>query len=282
MPGEENLRKLLASPFPVEVKDADIRTYFSQFGEIEAIEIKQRETKCLAHITFTTEAAVDATMKSFIHYLPSGKGDQKKKLFVRRRLQPGPDVTTLYVSGIGETKKGDLLDYFTKFGTVENVELRKDRKTSENIAFVRFACFDSVDKLVLMKTHTVAGKAVKVERSRNEPPPLSKRMMQFTGEVVMPAAVVGAVIGKGGTRLSKVQGVCDVVININEVQDQPRLSVATILGSEQRKVQRAVEMLSQSIREATERLPKPQGMGEMQRKIRVDLSGGLLDGANAF
>lgn len=59
--------------------------------------------------------------------------------------------TKAYISGIRDIHtEQDLTDYFSKFGTVEKVDIMEDRVTKQKrgFAFVTFDDYDAVDRIV--------------------------------------------------------------------------------------------------------------------------------------
>jgi RNA recognition motif-containing protein len=59
--------------------------------------------------------------------------------------------TKAYISGIrNEHSESDLLNYFSKFGEVESVEIIVDHVTNQKrgFAFVTFTDYDCVDRVV--------------------------------------------------------------------------------------------------------------------------------------
>jgi len=79
------------------------------------------------------------------------------------------DDRKLFVGGLSwDTYEKDLKEYFTKFGEVENVNLKKDPYTqkSRGFAFVLFTSQDSLDKILNGSGHVIKGKRIDPKRAK--------------------------------------------------------------------------------------------------------------------
>ena len=60
-------------------------------------------------------------------------------------------IKKIFVGGIKEdTEEGQLREYFESFGKIDSVDIITDKETKKNrgFAFITFADYDTVDKLV--------------------------------------------------------------------------------------------------------------------------------------
>jgi len=90
---------------------------------------------------------------------------------------PKNDEAKLFVGGLSwETQQKDLKDYFSKFGEVQEVNLKIDPTTgrSRGFAFVQFTSADAVGKVVSGNPHTINNKQVDAKRAN--PKPLNKKI----------------------------------------------------------------------------------------------------------
>jgi len=82
------------------------------------------------------------------------------------------DSRKLFVGGLSwDTYENDLKEYFSKYGTVENVNLKKDPYTqkSRGFAFVLFKDMEPLDKVLDGSTHEIKGKKVDPKRAKSRP-----------------------------------------------------------------------------------------------------------------
>jgi|ERR1712133_29775 len=86
--------------------------------------------------------------------------------------QAREDSRKLFIGGLSwDTYENDLKDYFSKYGTVENVNLKKDAYTqkSRGFAFVLFKDTETLDKILDGTPHTIKGKKVDPKRAKSRP-----------------------------------------------------------------------------------------------------------------
>lgn len=79
------------------------------------------------------------------------------------------DDRKIFVGGLGHnTLEGDLKEYFSEFGTVESVNLKKDGSSgrSRGFAFVLFSTIEAVDKVIQVGQHTIKGKTSEPKRAK--------------------------------------------------------------------------------------------------------------------
>ena len=84
-------------------------------------------------------------------------------------------IKKVFVGGIkDDTTEEHLMEYFSKFGSVESVDIITDKETKKKrgFGFVSFDDYDPVDQIVLMKLHLVNGHRCEVKKA------LSKQDMQ--------------------------------------------------------------------------------------------------------
>merc|ERR1719402_523901 len=118
-----------------------------------------QKSRGFGFITYACSTMVDACQKARPHTLDN-KVVECKRAVPRDDTNPvnHQTVKKLFVSGIKkELTEDDLRNYFKDFGTLEEVDVIKDRDTQENrgFAFVTFDDYDPVDKLVILKSHQI-------------------------------------------------------------------------------------------------------------------------------
>jgi len=95
--------------------------------------------------------------------------DLKTDAAVNGENNPKEDDRKIFIGGLGyNTVENDLKEYFTSFGEVENVNLKKDPVTgrSRGFAFVLFSSVQAVDKVIDAGQHTINGKTCDPKRAK--------------------------------------------------------------------------------------------------------------------
>uniref|UniRef100_F6XM83 RRM domain-containing protein n=1 Tax=Macaca mulatta TaxID=9544 RepID=F6XM83_MACMU len=111
-------------------------------------------------VTYATVEEVDAAMNAR-PYKVDGRVVEPKRTVTREDSQrPGAHLTVIkmFVGGIKEdTEEHQLRDDFEQFGKIEVIEIMTDRGGGKKrgFAFVTFDDYDSMDKTVIQKYHTM-------------------------------------------------------------------------------------------------------------------------------
>jgi len=167
----EQFQKLFVGGLTVNVTSDALKEYFSKYGEIiDGVVMKDsasKRSRGFGFVTFNDPKQLDAAMAARPHTI-DGKVVEPKRA-VPKELSHKPEnhftVEKLYVGGIRESHTEELLrEYFSKFGTVTEVQFITDKGTGNKRAFgfVTFDDYDPVDKCVLQRSH-VLGDGSKVE-----------------------------------------------------------------------------------------------------------------------
>jgi len=93
----------------------------------------------------------------------------KNDVAVNGDTTPKEDDRKIFIGGLSyNTVESDLKEYFTEFGEVENVNLKKDPMTlrSRGFAFVLFSSVEAVDKVIDAGQHTIKGKTCEPKRAK--------------------------------------------------------------------------------------------------------------------
>lgn len=164
-PVHEDDRKLFVGALPQEAKDSDIREYFSQFGEIDNINLKMDpmtgRSRGFCFIVFKEVSGLEAAMSQGAHVVKGKKVTSKKaeakqgKIYVGK-LPPGEALS-----------KDDITNHFSEYGQVIEVVRPVDKmKNNEpkTFAFVTFAREDSAKQLVKAGESEINGHRVEIKK----------------------------------------------------------------------------------------------------------------------
>ncbi|KAJ7735128.1 hypothetical protein DFH07DRAFT_987682 [Mycena maculata] len=122
-----------------DTTDESLRTYFSQFGKVDACTIMRDaagRSRCFAFLTFEEPASVNAVMVRE-HFL-DGKIIDPKRAIPRQEHQR---ATKLFIGGLaGSVTSESMREFFSQFGKVIDSTVMLDRETgrSKGFGFVSF------------------------------------------------------------------------------------------------------------------------------------------------
>ncbi|KAJ6473215.1 hypothetical protein C8R45DRAFT_1103786 [Mycena sanguinolenta] len=122
-----------------DTTDDNLRTYFSQFGKVDACTIMRDaagRSRCFAFLTFDDPASVNAVMVRE-HFL-DGKIIDPKRAIPRQEHQR---ATKLFIGGLaGSVTSESMREFFSQFGKVIDSTVMLDRDTgrSKGFGFVSF------------------------------------------------------------------------------------------------------------------------------------------------
>ena len=206
-PEMRELRQLVLTGLQEGTGEFDLQEYFLKYGEIASCTLGAGE----AEILYVTAVSVDLVMRERPHSLQGKTVSTRRPVPAQLRGNPEADVETKKAfigppeprppghSGLSEEiSDSDLEQYFTQFGRVVNIEQKfwEDSGKKRGYGYVEFTEEDSVEKIVLVRSHIIRGREIEAKKC------LTREQMREVKEqrrVVGGAAEDGAV-GRGSKR----------------------------------------------------------------------------------
>jgi RNA recognition motif-containing protein len=171
------LNKVFLGGLNYKTDEQGLKDYFSQYGSIvDCVVIRDAQTKRSRGFGFVKYAEpfmVDELMKNRPHKLDGRELDIKRSvpLSDSKRLDKHSKVNKLFVGGINDSiNENDLKEYFSRFGNILNLTIKRDKTSlkSRGFGFVVFDDYDPVDKILLMKNHSINSVKINVEKAQND------------------------------------------------------------------------------------------------------------------
>uniref|UniRef100_A0A8D2FZ10 RRM domain-containing protein n=1 Tax=Theropithecus gelada TaxID=9565 RepID=A0A8D2FZ10_THEGE len=155
----EQLRKLFIGWLSFETTDKSLRSHFEQWRMLtDCVVMRDPNSKRSRSFGFVMPHKVD------------GRVVPKKAVSREDSQRPGAHLTVkkIFVGGIKEdTEEHHLRDYFEHYGKIEVIETMTDQGSGKKrgFAFVTFDDYDSVDKIIIQKYHTVNGHNCEIRKA---------------------------------------------------------------------------------------------------------------------
>ncbi|CAF1251305.1 unnamed protein product [Adineta steineri] len=171
----EQKRKVFIGSLSYRIDEGAFREYWTQYGTVlDATILRDREghSRGFGFVTFENSSSVDALMQARPHTLDNRIVEPKRA--VPREESHKADmqstVKKIYLGGVKEPlTEDDLKDYFSKYGTITDTVITKDREGQyRGFAFIEFNDYDSVDRIVLEKNHTICGQQLDVQKAQSK------------------------------------------------------------------------------------------------------------------
>ncbi|KDN45532.1 hypothetical protein RSAG8_04856, partial [Rhizoctonia solani AG-8 WAC10335] len=147
-----------------DTTDESLRSYFSQFGKVDACTIMRDasgRSRGFAFLTFEDPAAVNAVMVRE-HFLDGKIIDPKRAIPRTEHAR----TQKLFVGGLASTVTSESMrDFFSQYGKVidANVMVDRDSSRSKGFGFVTFEDQEGVDKLLQLGPLELDGKLMDIK-----------------------------------------------------------------------------------------------------------------------
>jgi len=157
--------KLFVGGLSWETQQKDLRDYFSKFGEIQDVNLKMDpmtgRSRGFAFVQFTSADSVEKVLGVKAHSINGKQVDPKL-------TKPKPQNKKIFIGGLDpDLPEDDLRAYFSKFGSIESVELPFDKIKNQRrqFAFLTFESEESADAAVAEPKQTIGGKECDLKKA---------------------------------------------------------------------------------------------------------------------
>ncbi|XP_043917119.1 heterogeneous nuclear ribonucleoprotein D0 isoform X2 [Protopterus annectens] len=154
---EDEGRKMFVGGLSWDTTKADLKDYFSKFGEVVDCTLKldpiTGRSRGFGFILFKLSESVDKVVEQKEHKLNGKVIDPK-----RAKVMKKEPVKKIFVGGLSpDTPEEKIREYFGGFGEVESIELPMDNKTNKRrgFCFITFKDEEPVKKIMEKKFHNV-------------------------------------------------------------------------------------------------------------------------------
>ena len=170
----EQFRKVFIGGLSYRTNEETFKTYFCKFGElVDHVVMKDKETgksRGFGFVTYSNSSMVDELMRNRPHVI-DGRQVEAKRATPREdsgRQEIQATVKKLYIGGMRDClSEIDLDSYFSRYGTITDSIIMKDKETNKTrgFGFITFDDYDPVDKIILQRHHSINGIELKCEKA---------------------------------------------------------------------------------------------------------------------
>ncbi|XP_064406533.1 heterogeneous nuclear ribonucleoprotein D-like-B [Halichondria panicea] len=167
-------RKLFVGGLSRKSSSESLTTYFSQFGEVEDVDLKKDAYDPTMHRGFcfvimkTRESALKILDKSD-HFIDDKTVECKQALPHEDYQAKKNRTKKVFVGGVPtDMEKNTIDEYFAQFGEIEEVAVVTDKDNPQKrrgFVFVTFKEFESVDQCTKKSFHSIDNSQVEVKRA---------------------------------------------------------------------------------------------------------------------
>ncbi|KHJ42825.1 hypothetical protein D918_07107 [Trichuris suis] len=154
---EEQNRKIFIGGITLKTTDEDLKEFYSKWGDITDVVVMRdpvtKRSRGFGFVTYAEPDMVNAAMASRPHVIDGKEVEPKRAMpkDVMNKPEAHVSVKKVYISGIKDEHTEEMLrDYFSKYGSVVEVDIKVDQATGKKrgFAFVTFDDYDPVDRVV--------------------------------------------------------------------------------------------------------------------------------------
>jgi len=174
-PESEIMRSIFVGNLNPKSEKADMEEYFAKFGEIVNVDLRKvpnsTRNRGFAFVVFAKSSDVDNVMAARPHKLGGTNIDCKRKTPRSEGVGMEERVTKVWIGkpdpeymirsyGLDDSTTDEVLtEYFERFGKVSHIHqfIWKDTNKKRGYGYITFDDADTVDKIVLLAIHEVAG-----------------------------------------------------------------------------------------------------------------------------
>lgn len=192
--------KIFVGGISWDTHEEGLKQYFEKFGEVSDCVIMRdpmqnkeiRKHRGFGFVTFKDPQVIQQILQ-VTHMLDNKKIDPKPaqiKSATNPNAGPSGPVKKIFIGGVAHgTSEEDIRQYFSRFGTVTDVDLKFDKATQRmrGFGFVGFESEDVVEQMVQTHYHQINGKTVEVKKAEPRYATVSGRA--YSMQAAMSAAV---------------------------------------------------------------------------------------------
>lgn len=160
-------RKLFIGGLNFKVSEEELKSHFSQFGNVASINVKcdpiTGRFRGFAFVVYTNAESVDNALSANEHMINGRKIEPR-----RARSRPGK----IFVGGLPpELTDDDIKNYFGQYGNITGIDLPFDKEKSQrkNFCFISFDNENVVADLLKRPKQTINGHTVDVKKATPKP-----------------------------------------------------------------------------------------------------------------
>ncbi|CAH1711748.1 RNA-binding protein squid-like [Aphis gossypii] len=170
-PGRDDDKKLFVGGLGRTITEKELREYFTQYGEIENINIKtdpfSGQSRGFAFVQFVNAKTVDDLLAAGDHFIANKKVDPKR---VTKKVNPLR--CKIFVGGLtSEMTEQDVRNYFLQFGQISEYQQPFDKMKNQKkgFCFITFEDSEVVNQVLKNPKQVINGKEVDVKKVKFNP-----------------------------------------------------------------------------------------------------------------